>query len=92
MPDIRTYVEVVTEFDADGTMIPLSLTWENGTVYEIDKVLDVRKSAAKKAGSGGDRYTIKTHGQTTYLFFERMIPANDVIGRWFVERRKPKPF
>ena len=37
MPDIRTYVEVVTEFDADGTMVPLSVSLD---LYLCKKVAD----------------------------------------------------
>lgn len=84
----KVYVSVVVEFDAEGHMRPRSLTWEDGTIYEIDKVLEVRQAAAMKAGSGGDRYTIKVNGRTSYLFFERF--PNSIrgdIGRWFVERK-----
>ena len=36
----KVYVEVTARFDVDGKITPLSLTWEDGTVFEIDKVLD----------------------------------------------------
>lgn len=84
----KTYVSVMTEFLADGQMRPRSLVWENGTRYEIDRVLSVRPSYSAKAGGQGDRYTILVNGQRTYLFFERSAKlTGDVIGRWFVERK-----
>ncbi len=84
----KVYVGVHAAFDSDGRMLPRELTWEDGTVYEIDRVLDIRQAAAMKAGSQGDRYTISVRGQRSYLFFERSEkPAGNNIGRWFVERR-----
>jgi hypothetical protein len=87
--DVRkVYVGVHAAFDPDGRMLPRELTWEDGTVYEIDRVLDIRQAAAMKAGGQGDRYTISVRGQHSYLFFERSEkPAGNNIGRWFVERR-----
>lgn len=35
----KVYVEVTARFDVDGKVTPLSLIWEDGTVFEIDKVL-----------------------------------------------------
>lgn len=85
---IKVYVPVTASFTADGTLMPTSLTWEEGTTYEIDKVSDVRQAAAMRAGGQGDRYTIHVQGKSSYLFFERnaSITGNN-IGRWFVERR-----
>jgi hypothetical protein len=69
-------------------MIPEKIIWEDGAVYDIDKILDIRPAAALKAGSGGDRFTISVQGKQTYLFFERFADPNESgIGRWFVERR-----
>lgn len=83
----KVYVSVNVDFDVDGHMRPQSLTWEDGTVYVINKVTDVRQAAAMKAGSGGDRYTIQVNGRTSYLFFERFASIKGEIGRWFVERK-----
>lgn len=55
---IKVYVPVTAYFDADGRLIPTSLTWEDGTVYVIDRVIDIRQAAALKAGGQGDRYTV----------------------------------
>lgn len=49
---VKVYVLVSAVFDADGTLIPISLTWEDGTVYAIDRVLDIRQAPALKAGAG----------------------------------------
>ena len=84
----KVYVPVTAAFNADGQLIPTSIMWENGHVYQIDRVLDIRQAAAAKAGSGGDRYTVRINGRQSYLFFERSTNlTGNVIGRWFVERK-----
>lgn len=84
----RVYVAVYAYFNEDGLLLPREIVWEDGCRYPIDRVLFVETAAAQKAGSGGDRYTIKVGGHQTYLFFERSanLTGNN-IGRWFVERK-----
>ena len=76
----KTYVEVTATFSAEGTVIPLTIKWQDGTVYEVDRVLDIRPAAALKAGGCGLRYTCRIRGQQTYLFLDE--------DRWFVEARR----
>ena len=86
--DMKVYVRVVAAFALDGSLVPMSITWEDGRQYLIDQVLDVRSAPAMKAGGQGDRYTVRIQGQDKYLFFERNASiGGDNIGRWFVERR-----
>ena len=79
---IKVYVAVKADFSEDGTMLPREITWEDGTVFVIDRVTDM------KAGGQGDRYTVTIKGQQSYLYFERSpnLTGNN-IGRWFVERK-----
>lgn len=69
MKEIKVYVEVVAVFASDGRLKPLSLTWENGRKYTIDRVLEVRPAPALKAGGQGDRYTTSgsAAGRATFL-------------------------
>ena len=84
----RVYVDVNARFNAAGSLIPIDLKWVDGTVFEIDKVTDVRQAAAMKAGGQGDRYTVWIRGKQSYLFFERSgALSGNVLGRWFVERK-----
>lgn len=76
----KVYVAVVTRFSPEGKLRPLSVEWEDGRVYEIDRVLDIRKAASLKAGGVGVRYTVEIGGRRTYLFLEE--------NRWFVERKR----
>lgn len=87
-PNSKVYVAVKAEFNEEGIMLPRELTWEDGTRYEIDRVLDIRQAAAMKAGGQGDRYTVRIKGKQSYLFFERSTnQTGNTLGRWFVERR-----
>lgn len=73
----KVYVEVIVKFKIDGTMRPLSIIWEDGHKYEVQKVTDIRPAASLKAGGAGIRYTILIDNKETYLFFEE--------DKWFVE-------
>ena len=88
MKTCKTYVEVSVSFDEDGRMTPRELIWEDGTRFEIDRILDVRPAPARRGGGYGDRYTIRIGAQQSYLFFERSPALSGAqLGRWFVERK-----
>ena len=74
----KVYVDVTAEFSKEGVLIPLSIRWEDGIVYEITRVKDKRRAASTKAGGVGMRYTCIICGQEKYLFYE----DNNL---WFVE-------
>lgn len=73
----KKYVSVVARFSEDGKVMPLSLEWEDGCSFEIDKVLDVRRAASQKAGGIGVRYTCRIRNKQVYLFKDEDI--------WFIE-------
>lgn len=75
----KVYVAVNARFDTEGRILPLSITWEDGREYGIDRVLDIRRAASLKAGGAGIRYCIKIGHTETNLFLEE--------NKWFVERR-----
>ncbi len=75
----KVYVEVKAKYYHDGRIEPLSVVWEDGHEYEIDRVLGVCRAASLKAGGVGIRYTVMIGRTETYLFLEE--------NRWFVERR-----
>jgi hypothetical protein len=59
--------------------MPIAILWEDGTQFEIDKVLDVRPAVSLKAGGTGIRYTCRIEGHEKFLFLEET--------RWFVESK-----
>ena len=84
----KVYVEVTTVTSVEGIMLPRSLLWEDGRTYKIDRVSEIKQSAAMKCGGQGDRYTIWIGGKMSYLYFERSAAVTgNIIGRWFVEKK-----
>ena len=77
--DNKVYVDVTAEFSKEGDLVPKSFRWEDGQVYEIERVKDVRRAASLKAGGVGMRYTCVIGGQEKHLFYE----DNNM---WFMER------
>ena len=84
----KVYVPVKASFDAEGNILPTEITWEDGRVYQIDRVTKIRQAAAMRSGGQGDRYTIMISGKESYLYFERSPDLTGRnLGRWFVERK-----
>lgn len=75
---MKINLQVNADFDLDGNIRPRAITWEDGRVFEIDRVLDVRRAASLKAGGLGIRYICRIRGKEVKLF-------NDE-GRWFMEK------
>ena len=75
----KVYVEVTARFNTEGRITPLSLVWEDGTLFEIDKVLDSRRAASLKAGGIGLRYSVQIGKRQSYLYYKEP--------RWFVEAK-----
>ena len=76
----KIFVEVFARHDRQGQIPPEAIIWQDGRLFAIDKVLDVRPAASLRAGGQGMRYTCDIRGNVRYLFCE-----ND--GLWFVEGR-----
>lgn len=74
-PD-KHYTEVKALFDKEGSIVPLSMTYDEEE-YEIDRIIDIRPAASLKSGGAGIRYTCSVEGKRTYLFLEDT--------RWFFE-------
>ena len=79
MKSRKVYVSVVAQIDEEGNKRPLSVKWEDGRVYEIDKVIEVRRAFAVKVGGTAVRYTVQVLGKITFLFEDE--------GKWFAESR-----
>lgn len=73
----KIVVEVVVKYTRDGERIPVQLVWEDGRVFEIDRVIDMKKAASLKAGGCGLRYRCKVRGKETCLWLEDE--------KWFME-------
>ena len=73
----KVYVEV------DAVFTPKSLRWRDGSLYEIQRVTDIRYAACLAAGGRGLRYTCIIDGHSSHVYYE----GNN---RWFVEAQSPE--
>jgi len=83
----KVYVDVNVKMTKDGKIIPISLIWEDGKRYHIDRVISVRPAPALKAGGQGDRYEILVNGKISRLWFTHNEDISDPhVGWWFAEK------
>ncbi len=75
---MKINLEVIAKFDVNGNIRPVSIVWEDGRVFPVDRILDIRKAASLKAGGLGMRYICRICGKTVTLF-------NDE-NHWFMEK------
>lgn len=76
----KAFVKVVSETNVEGVVRPLSFVWEDGRIYPVDRILDVRRAASLKAGGMGIRYTCMVQGRQVHLFYEEPC--------WFIEAKE----
>jgi hypothetical protein len=76
----KVFVKVLAEFDSEGQVRPVSVTWEDGRVFEVDRVTDARRAVSLKAGGTGMRFTCMIRNKQVYLFYEEP--------RWFMEGKE----
>ena len=79
----KVYVEVQVKVTAEGKVRPMTIKFEDGELYEIDRLIDCRRAHATKVGGTGIRYTVRIRNKETYLFEDE--------GRWVVEAKGPSP-
>ena len=61
----KVSVGVLIQFDTAGGVHPISVTWEDGRIFPIETVLDMRPA---RTSPNRFRYTVRIHGQDTYLY------------------------
>ena len=76
----KIYVGVQLKVSPDGSVRPLSILWEDGVIYTIDRLRKRVPAASLKVGGRGMRYTVVIDGRDRFLFEEN--------GIWFVEGKR----
>ena len=71
------FIDVLCLMKNDGTVTPLTIFWEDGRKFEIDKIIDKRKCASTKGGGKGTRYTCLILSKEKHLFFDHDL--------WWIE-------
>jgi hypothetical protein len=64
----KVFIEMVCKFDKLGNVIPLRITWPDGRVFEVDKVISIERAAAFKIGGYGIRYTVRIRDKETFIW------------------------
>ena len=75
----KVYVKVIMIQDEEGTIQPLQIVWEDGKVFDVDKVVYRCRASSTKVGGTGMRYTIRISGKETFLYY------SEDENRWFME-------
>lgn len=76
----KVYVDVILQQHADGSKLPMTIVWEDGRHFDIDRVIRVTNACSTKVGGCGVRYDIIVNGKLTFLFEEN--------GKFFVEAKR----
>ncbi len=74
---MRKDISVIAKMMSDKRVLPLQIVWEDGRVFDIDKVLDIRPTASTKGGGMGLRYKVMIGNNERYLFLDGYV--------WFIE-------
>ena len=76
-----TGVNVIAEFTKNGNLVPMAVRWNDGRVFDIEKVTYSNKCIGLMTGRESRRYKVVIGGEERYLFYE----AN---GQWFIENKR----
>ena len=67
----RVFVKILIAVDTLGKITPKQITWLDGRVFQIDRVLDARPAPAKSGGAG-IRYTCSIQGKAVPIYRDEM--------------------
>lgn len=73
---VRKNVKVKALMKETGEISPLSIVWEDGREYEIDRILSVRP-APSKSGGFALRFQVRIRGQIRFLYLDEYV--------WFLD-------
>lgn len=79
---MKKFVPVIAKFEEDGNITPMQVFWEDGRVFNIDYILDIRPRASLKVGGQGVRYLCRIMNKDVYIYYEEP--------KWFVESKENK--
>ena len=75
---VKIDLVVNARHELDGREVPVSIVWEDGRVFTVDRVLDRRRAASLKGGGIGMRFICRICGRRVVLFEDE--------GKWFMEK------
>jgi hypothetical protein len=77
---VKKFVPVIAKFEEDGKITPLKILWENGRVFDVDYIYDIRPSSSLKIGGQGTRYLCRIKNKDVYVYYEKQ--------KWFVRSKE----
>ncbi len=77
----KVYIAVYLKINSDGIMKPVAIEWNDGTLFEIFKILDERNAPPEHTGGVLTRkYRVIIKGREKIIYLEKQT------NRWFVEK------
>lgn len=73
-PKPKIPIEVMLKCMTDGKMLPLCIKWQNGCIYEIERIIDI-----KPRGPYSAIYKVMINGKQRCLYYENK--------KWLVESK-----
>ena len=67
---MKRFVTVNASFQADGSMFPVKIIWDNGAEYPISNVIGVKFYPTVKSVKGGVKFTCVILGKIREVYFE----------------------
>ncbi len=77
----KIYVAVYLKINSDGLMKPVAIEWTDGTLYEIDKIIDERNSPPEHTGG-----VLTRKFRVIIKGIEKILYLDKQTNQWFVER------
>ena len=81
MLENRTYVEVMAAFTPEGRMRPAAICWEDGRVFEIERICGHCRCLCPHNQETARRYTCRIRGRTVYLYYDELCS-------WYLEKKE----
>ena len=75
---MRQGVDVMCIYHKNGQIKPVSIIWDNGHEYHIDRILQITAARSGYNGKPGIRFTCLFGHSERFLFLEE--------GKWFIEQ------
>jgi len=79
----RKYISVVADYAVDGTVRPVSIMFEDGPAFRVDRVISATHMSSTKTDGEETRYYVRIGDREHYLFFEDAREGK--ASRWFVQ-------
>ena len=81
----KVYVAMQAVCNADGTVLPRCIEWEDGFQYKIDRIIQMESVSVLNSVERCTRYKVVVRNKLTYIFYEE---ERSGLRRWYVERKE----